>query len=169
MMLQHLNAIVADEDKVSRELIAEMLRKGGMRDIRLVSDGSQAFAAIGQRIPSFLLLDCELPHDGLTTLRHIRASRIDAVRKLPVLMVSTQTTRARVEALRDSGVSEILTKPITAAALSTRIDAAIAHHRAFIDGPTFVGPDRRRATLPDYVGPFRRASDPKPDVFEIAC
>lgn len=168
-MLQHLSAVIADDRNTSRQIIADMLRGAGMRDIRLAADGRQALAEICARPPSFLVLDCEMPHAGLITLRHVRASTVDAIRRLPVIMITACTTRARIEAMRDAGASEILTKPLTPAKLFARIDAAVANPRPFIDEATFVGPDRRRVAINDYAGPFRRAGDSKPDVFEIAC
>jgi DNA-binding response OmpR family regulator len=169
MMLPHLSAVIADEGRASRQFMADLLRAAGMRDIRITGDSDAAFAEIQTRPPGLLLLDCAKPERCLIALGRIRAMQIDAIRKLPVIVVTAQPTKALAQAVRDAGASEILVKPFAAPSFFARISAAVLSPRAFIDVDGFVGPDRRRAPLLDYAGPFRRATDLTPDILEIAC
>ena len=57
---------------------------------------------------------------------------------------------------RDAGITEFLTKPISAKALYERILNVVANPRPFIKTKTYFGPDRRRNVNLNYIGPERR-------------
>ena len=58
-----------------------------------------------------------------------------------------------------------MAKPVSARALWQRIEAVLERPRAFIRCATYVGPDRRRRSDPNYAGPERRVSDP--DIWKL--
>lgn len=167
MRLQHLSAIIADDQRSSREIAAEILKAAGMRDIRHADDGGEAYKLICERAPDFLILDLEMPYDGVKTLRQIRTGSASPDRRLPVIMMTAYATPARIVAMRDAGATEVTSKPLTAAKLLARIQAVLLHPREFIEEPTYVGPDRRRGRHGAYAGPLRRAADGAGDVFDI--
>ncbi len=167
MRSQFLSAVVADDHKGSRDIVSDILWTAGMRDIRVAEDGGQAFALICQRLPDFVILDLEMPHDGLTTLRQIRRAANSPDRRLPVIMMTAYATRSRIENLRDAGATEIVSKPLNRAKLLHRVDSIVLRPRAFIDAPEYVGPDRRRHCVSSFEGPFRRASDRARNVLEV--
>ncbi|MEQ1616935.1 MAG: response regulator [Terricaulis sp.] len=167
MRLQHLSAIIADDQRSSREIAAEILKIAGMRDIRHAGDGGEAFGLVCERAPDFLILNLEMPYDGVKALRQIRTAAISPNRRLPVIMMTAYATPARIVAMRDAGATEVVSKPLTAANLLARIQAALLHPRPFIDEATYVGPDRRRGRHGVYAGPLRRTTDGAGDVFEI--
>jgi CheY-like chemotaxis protein len=168
MNFEQLSAVVADDNKSARDIVSHILRSAGVRDIRQADDGAEAFRRVCERAPDFLILDFEMPHDGVTTLRQIRTSAQSPARQLPIIMMTAYTTLGRIEAMRDSGASEVLSKPLTSAKLLSRIEAVLLRPRPFIDGPTFVGPDRRRLNLVGFAGPFRRMTDDASNVLDIA-
>lgn len=168
MHFEQLSAVVADDHKSSRDIVTHILRAAGIRDIRQADDGAEAFRRICERAPDFLVLDFEMPHDGVTTLRQIRTSPKSPTRQLPVIMMTAYTTQGRIEAMRDAGATEVLSKPLTPAKLISRIESVFLRPRSFIDQPAYVGPDRRRSNKIGFAGPFRRATDRANDVFEIA-
>ena len=49
---------------------------------------------------------------------------------------------------RDSGVTEIIAKPVSLRSLYSRIVAVIERPRPFIRTPDYFGPDRRRRQIP---------------------
>lgn len=167
MRSQIPSVVVANDHKGSRDIILGILKSGGATDIRFAEDGGEAFRLICMRPPGLVILDLELPHDGVTTLRQIRRAESSPDRRLPVIMMTAYATKARIEAMRDSGATEIVTKPLTAARLLSRIDAVLTHPRLFIETEAYIGPDRRRFKAPNFEGPFRRAGDKRLDVFEI--
>lgn len=168
MRLQHLSAIVADDQKSSRDIAIEILRSTGMRDIRQARDGAEAFNLVRAKAPDLLILDLEMPKDGLTALRQIRSAPDSPNRQVAVIMMTGLTTHDRIVAMRDAGANEILAKPLSSAKLLGRIQNILLSPRPFIEAASYVGPDRRRGPIRSYAGPFRRASDRLNDVFEIA-
>jgi two-component system chemotaxis response regulator CheY len=61
-----------------------------------------------------------------------------------------------VEAARDTGVTDVLTMPISPKTLVTKLQVATHTPRAFIVAPEFFGPDRRAKARPTYFGADRR-------------
>lgn len=167
MRLNHVSAIIADDHRGTREIVLEILKSTGMRDIRQAEDGAQAFALVCERAPDILLLGAELPSDALATLRQVRYAPNCPDRRLAVIMMPASATPARIAAMRDAGATEIVTKPLTSGKLLGRIQATLLQPREFVEAETYVGPDRRRHRNVNYAGPFRRATDEADDVFEI--
>jgi two-component system chemotaxis response regulator CheY len=60
---------------------------------------------------------------------------------------------------RDVGVTEFLSKPVTARGVIERITRVVDHPRSFVRSPNYFGPDRRRRQEPGWPGPFRRSTD----------
>lgn len=165
MRFQHLSAIIADDQKSSREIVSEILKSTGMRDIRQADDGGEAFRLICERAPDLLFLDLEMPYDGIKTLRQIRTAANSPDKRLAVIIMTASATPTRLVAMRDAGVTEVISKPLTSAKVFARINAVLLNPRPFIENPAYVGPDRRRAPARHYAGPFRRAGEG--DVFDI--
>jgi two-component system, chemotaxis family, chemotaxis protein CheY len=163
MDLTHFSAVVADDHRVCRIIIREVLKSAGMDDIREASDGAEAYQRVCERPPDILFLDLEMPCDGLSTLRKIRASNHSHIRELGIIMATAHTSRDRIVALRDAGASEVLTKPLTVSKLLGRVQSVLYFPRPFVRAEGYSGPDRRRSLDPRYSGPRRRATDPPLD------
>lgn len=157
--MQHLSALVAGDLKTSRDLVGETLRTSGMRDIRHAVDGGQTIRLLRAQPSDFVILDFEMPHDGVSTLRQIRTSPDSPNRRACVIMLTAYATHSSIMAMRDAGASEIITKPLTAAKLLGRLQSLIVHPREFVDCHAYVGPERRRTRMQAYSGPLRRSSD----------
>lgn len=122
-------------------------------------DRTAALADLDRLRPDFILTDLSMvPMDGVAFSRALRNGP-EGTRLTPIIMVTGHTERHRVERARDAGVNEILAKPITIAGLYHRIEEIIMRPRQFVRADTYFGPDRRRRANPEYMGPFRRASD----------
>ncbi len=139
-----------------------------MRDIRQARDGAEAFNLVCAQAPDLLILDLEMPRDGLSALRQVRTAPNSPNRQLAVIMMTGLTTHDRIVAMRDAGANEILAKPLTSAKLLGRIQNILVSPRPFIDEPSYTGPDRRRVHAGPYSGPLRRATDRLDDILEIA-
>jgi DNA-binding response OmpR family regulator len=162
-----LSAVVADDQKSSRDIVSEILRSVGMRDIRHADDGAVALRMLAIRPASFLVLDLEMPYDSVRTLRQLRRSETRSCAQIPVIMMTALATRSNVEAMRDAGANEIVVKPLTTAKLVGRTRAMLLHPRQFVISGSYVGPERRRPNSQPYLGPFRRESDILDEALEI--
>ncbi len=77
----------------------------------------------------------------------VRAHEDDALRFLPIILMSAYTTEKVIAMARDHGANESLVKPLSAKSLAARICMVIDNPRPFIQAPGFFGPDRRRQEM----------------------
>ncbi len=168
MMLHNTSAIIAGPNDSYRTILAEILRFGGMRDLRETAGVEDALVMACERSPSVIVFGAEHLSLALAAVRTFRACPHDLVRRLPIVVATSQATLPQAVALRDAGVDEVVLRPHTAAKLLARIDAATTYRRDFIDAESYIGPERRRDPPDAYTGPFRRASDAALDILEIA-
>jgi DNA-binding response OmpR family regulator len=96
------------------------------------------------------------PVDGLEYTKYIRGNDNSPDIFTPIILMTGHTEKWRIIAARDSGVNELLAKPITAKTLYDRILAIIEKPRPFVRTHRFFGPCRRRVNWKEYMGPERR-------------
>ncbi len=84
------------------------------------TNGREALVKLRQLRPAAVLLDLSMPElDGDEVLRQLRADPDRELALTPVLIVSSETTRAR--ACLDQGANDFLPKPVRAEDLVTRV------------------------------------------------
>ncbi|MDV6331539.1 response regulator [Asticcacaulis sp. 201] len=152
--------LVVDDNHYMRVIVCTMLRAMGITLIREASDGAEALEIVRDWRPDVIILDLVMETiDGIEFTRLIRRGTDSSHPYVPIIMMTGHTDRRRVLEARDAGVNEIVAKPLTARALIDRLKSVINNERGWVKCSTYVGPDRRRRTLPDYKGPFRRTAD----------
>jgi len=156
-----LKALIVEDNQHMRVLLRSLLNAAGMHDICEAADGGAGLTVLAARKCDFILCDLAMkPMDGLEFTREVRRSKIGANHPfVPIIMISGYTEKHRVEAARDAGVTEFLAKPITTQSLYSRIAEIMERPRAFIRAPSYFGPDRRRKTIENHTGPWRRHDD----------
>lgn len=97
-------------------------------EVRAISDGAAALRFVAEqpaeRLPAAVLLDLKLPRvDGSEVLQRIRA--LPAWRDVPVIILTTSTSRADVALCRGYGATAYLTKVVTPAQLRSQIHQAM--------------------------------------------
>ncbi|MEI9889892.1 MAG: response regulator [Caulobacteraceae bacterium] len=153
--------LVADDHKLTREMIGHVLSALECKRVRFVPDGAAAFVEIVNAPPDLAIVDFHMPLDGLQLLNKVRRAANSPDSALPVIVMTSLTDRKRIEALRDAGATEIIAKPFTAAAVLSRIAAVIDSPRPFIATRAFIGPCRRRGRIRNTPGPIAaRATRP---------
>ncbi|HEY4029495.1 MAG TPA: response regulator [Caulobacteraceae bacterium] len=159
MSINQLDVLVADDHKLTRDMIGQVLSALDCRKVRFVADGADAFTEIIAAPPDLAIVDYHMPLDGLALLEKVRRAANSPDQSLPVIVMTSMTDLKRVMAFRDAGATEIVAKPFTAASMLSRVAAVIDSRRPFVRGGGFVGPCRRRRADPEYAGPLRRATD----------
>jgi Response regulators consisting of a CheY-like receiver domain and a winged-helix DNA-binding domain len=121
----HGEILVADDDALSRRLLAQSLTAAGYK-CRVCKDGSEALEIIHARLPSLLLLDFDMPGlNGAEVLTRLRADHNPAVAQIPVIMLTAHgSEESEVSCLR-AGADDFVTKPVNAAVLRARIDTQL--------------------------------------------
>ena len=156
---QKLKVVVVDDNNHMRTLLLSLLYAFGVKSIAAESNGKAGFATVQSAKPDFVVTDYAMhPVDGVEFVRMIRALHTPLA-WVPIIMVTGHNERHYIEQARDSGITEILTKPVTAQGLYLRIMEVIERPRQFVKAPTFIGPCRRRKTLSHETIPKRRVSD----------
>ncbi len=143
-----------------RALLTAILRAIGVKSIIDANDGAEALQALRRHDFDLIMTDLQMePLDGIDFVRLLRNSPDSPCPMVPVIMITGHSTMRRVAEARDVGVTEFLSKPVTARGVLQRIGLVIDRPRAFLRTEDYFGPDRRRRRDPAYAGPYRRASD----------
>jgi adenylate cyclase len=115
--------LVVDDDALNRRLLTATLAKEGIRTTS-ATDGAQALDAIREDPPDVVLLDIEMPGiDGFEVLERIKGD--EAVRHLPVIMISGLGDTESVVRCLEIGADDFLPKPFDAAILRARVNAGL--------------------------------------------
>lgn len=118
-----ITLLMADDDPDDRLLAAEALRESGLaNDLRFVEDGEQLLDYLHRRgpwadpaaspRPGLVLLDLNMPRmDGREALARMKAD--PALRRIPVVVLTTSRAEADVLRSYDLGANSFITKPVT--------------------------------------------------------
>jgi diguanylate cyclase (GGDEF)-like protein len=111
--------VVADDDRLARELLAGILRGAGHL-VDAVEDGQEAVERVAQGGVDLVLLDIVMPRlSGLEACRLLKGMTLEGF--LPVVLVTVKTdTASRVEGLR-IGADDYVCKPFEEAELLARV------------------------------------------------
>ena len=154
---RRLHAIVVDDNEHMRVLLHRLLQRIGIQSTEY-GDGNSALIAISEFKPQLVLTDLTMkPMDGLALVHTLRRLSDQQVQTTPVIMITGHADRHVVQSARDSGVNELLVKPITERGLHQRVQEVIFRPRPFIFGPDYYGPCRHRHNR-NYDGPERRSA-----------
>lgn len=115
--------IVADDDRITRELLASMLRANAY-DVDVMTDGQEAVERVAKGNADLVLLDVMMPRmNGFEACRLIKAMTAQSF--LPILLVTVKTDPAsRVEGLK-IGADDYVCKPFEEGELLARVQAML--------------------------------------------
>ena len=160
MRFDLLKILLVDDNHHMRVLLTEILRAIGVKHIFEAADGAEALHLMRQQPIDIVMTDLAMqPLDGIDFVRLVRTSGDSPNPMVPVIMITGHSTMRRVGEARDVGVTEFLSKPVTARGVIERITRVVDHPRSFVRTEVYFGPDRRRQNDPKYRGPYRRATD----------
>jgi DNA-binding response OmpR family regulator len=116
--------IVVDDDADIREVLAIALTRYGVV-VTTYGDARAALAGLQAAAADALVTDLALsPCDGLWLVKQVRA--LPALARLPIIVVTGHSDRARLDAARHAGVDDILLKPFDARDLYDRVARHLA-------------------------------------------
>ncbi|MEZ4223905.1 MAG: diguanylate cyclase [Polyangiaceae bacterium] len=115
--------VVADDDRLTREMLANILRTNGFK-VETVEDGQAAVERAGRGGVDLVLLDILMPKlTGLEACRLLKGMTAETF--LPVVLVTVKTdTASRVEGLR-IGADDYVCKPFDERELLARVEAML--------------------------------------------
>jgi two-component system chemotaxis response regulator CheY len=110
-----LDVLIVDDSGAIRKILRRVLRQTGIPIGNIVEagDGREALEALKTHTVGLVLLDINMPNmDGLELLGRFKAS--EAWAHLPVIMVSTEGSQAKVLEAAKMGASDYVRKPFNA-------------------------------------------------------
>ncbi len=121
--------VVADDDRITRDLLSSILRANGY-DVETVADGQEAVERVAKGNIDLVLLDVMMPRmTGLEACRLIKAMTAESF--LPTLLVTVKTDPAsRVEGLK-IGADDYVCKPFEEAELLARVHSMMRIKRLY--------------------------------------
>jgi DNA-binding NarL/FixJ family response regulator len=106
-MPRPVNALIVDDEAHVRVLLGALLKQLGVRTTWEAADGTAGLAQAGLHNPEVVLLDINLPEiNGLDVLARLKAE----YPKMPVIVVSAQTTVRTLNKARELGADGYVVK-----------------------------------------------------------
>jgi len=110
-----LDVLIVDDSAAIRKILQRVLRQADvpMGNVFEAGDGVEALEILKVQNVGLVLSDINMPNmDGLELLGHIKAN--EAWKKLPIVMVSTEGSQAKVLEAVELGAAGYVRKPFTA-------------------------------------------------------
>jgi len=142
--LGELKVLLVDDNEHMRAIVGTILKGIGSVNLREARDGSEALEALRTWPADIAIVDFRMePMDGVDLTRLLRNAADSRNPFLPIIMMTGFADRPRVEEARDSGVTELIVKPVTARAIIDRLNAVVYRPRPFVRTPDYFGRQRR--------------------------
>ena len=156
-----LSVLVVESNNAMFDLTKGVLSSFGVGQIISAYRADQGFQQFCEYDPDLVIVDwlSENPN-GADLTKMIRTSPKSPNPFVPIIMMTGYSQKRRVMIARDSGITEFVVKPFTAATLYQKIEAIIEKPRDFVKSPDFFGPDGRRKSS-NFTGVDRRKSGAK--------
>lgn len=118
---KNLKFLVVDDFSTMRRIVRNLLKELGYVNVDEAEDGVIALKMLKSQNFEFVISDWNMPNmDGLMLLQAIRAD--DALKKIPVLMVTAEAKKENIIAAAQAGASGYVVKPFTAGTLSEKLE-----------------------------------------------
>jgi CheY-like chemotaxis protein len=114
--------LVVDDSKTALLMEREILEKRTNYQCVTASDGQEAVEKAQQERPDLVLMDVVMPRmNGFEACRMMRQQ--PSTREIPIVLVTTRSEEAYMEAGFQSGCNDYITKPIDGAELVTLLQS----------------------------------------------
>ena len=122
--MSDLSVLVADDDAVSRTVVAAILRKGSYA-VRIAADGGEAWAILqGPEPPAIAVIDWMMPVlDGPEICRRLRS--LQTPTSTYVILLTSRDASADIVAGLGSGADDYVTKPAREDELLARVSVGV--------------------------------------------
>lgn len=137
--------LVIDDSQLMRDLLVTCLNAFEARGVVAVEEPEDCIRHLMDSTFDAAIIDWRLgEYDGLDLVRQIRTTLPEPVRRIPIVLCTGYTEYERVVEARDSGIHEMLRKPVTPRELYVKLSSALLSKRPFVVSEDYVGPAKRR-------------------------
>jgi len=168
--LSKINVLVLDGGAKAANLIKAIFSELGFSNVFIATDGYEGVQVMKEVRIHLIFTDWELrvarqkqtaanqstnskaddilPISGLHFVQRLRRSSLSPNPFIPIVMMMDRANPIQVIEARDSGVNEILLRPVDAQEFCERLVSLIEHPRIFVTADTYRGPCRRNERKP---------------------
>jgi len=115
-----MKILVVDDFSTMRRIVRNLLKELGFSNVQEAEDGVEALKKLRAESFDFVVSDWNMPNmTGIDLLREIRKD--DALKHLPVLMVTAEAKRENIVEAAQAGASGYVVKPFTATTLDEKL------------------------------------------------
>ena len=119
-MDKNIKILIVDDFSTMRRIVKNLLNDLGFFNTTEADDGTTALVELRKGPFDLVITDWNMPGmPGIDLLKAIRAD--EALKKIPVLMVTAEAKREQIIEAAQSGVNGYVIKPFTAAALADKL------------------------------------------------
>jgi two-component system chemotaxis response regulator CheY len=125
--VKKLRVLIVDDSSVMRKIVARSLHQAGIEigEVTEASNGAEALAEVQKARFDLILSDINMPAmDGLEFLRNL--SGVESAKGIPVVMITTEGSEARVVEALSEGAKGYIRKPFTPEQVKERITPLVA-------------------------------------------
>jgi two-component system chemotaxis response regulator CheY len=120
--MKTLKVLIVDDSSVMRKIIERALRHAGLNlgEVLEASNGAEGLVAAGKGSLDMIFSDINMPvMDGLEFLKGL--VDVEAAKGVPVIMITTEGSEARVVEALTAGAKGYLRKPFTPEQVKERV------------------------------------------------
>jgi two-component system chemotaxis response regulator CheY len=121
-----LNIMIVDDSETVRSVLAKALRLSGVEvnELHQASNGREALDLMAANWIDLIFCDINMPVMGGVEM--IEAMQTDeAINNVPVVIVSTEGSKTRMEQLKSKGVVAYIRKPFTPETIRSTVESVI--------------------------------------------
>ncbi|MDQ2809123.1 MAG: response regulator [Chloroflexota bacterium] len=112
--------LIVEDEPDNREIIRTVVEDIMGHEAALATDGKDALAAIGQRVPDLILMDLMMPVlNGFEAIQALKAQ--DATSGIPVIAISALSRARDHQQALDAGANDYISKPFDLDLLAEKI------------------------------------------------
>ncbi len=149
-----VSILLAEFNPQFRSAVRSILLHHQFSKITEVSDSKAFIDAIRTSSFDVILLDSSIPNlDAIAVTRFIRSGKLGRNREAVIILLSHRSDMTFVYEAREAGVTEIVAKPFSSAALMARVTNALEKPRPFITSEGYIGPCRRTGEVTSAIEP----------------
>ena len=121
-----LDVLIVDDSAAIRKILRRVLDQADVRldKVHEAGDGLEALEILKNFSVQLILCDINMPNmDGIELLQRLKAK--EPLRSVPVLMVTTEGSQARVMQALELGAAGYVKKPFTASQIKEKLNGLV--------------------------------------------
>lgn len=124
--ISKLDIMVVDDSSTMRAILKMILSKLGVKQLRLCSDGTEAFESFRKNASDIVITDWVMENmSGTELVKRLRDPNRSPHPSVPIIMITSNAAREEVMKAREAGIDSYLAKPVTPEDVYDRISQVI--------------------------------------------